>query len=57
MKQWKTVLRHKGRDIQILDGVGAGDCLDYRVSPPLSGQNTFLTIGDAVAAIDREAGT
>jgi len=53
MKQWTTVLRHKGYEIQTLDGADAGDCMDYRIQPPISEQ-TYPTIGDAIAAIDSQ---
>ena len=53
MKQWTTVGLHKGYAIQTLNGAEIGDCMDYRVDPPLMCHpNEFPTIAAAVSAIE-----
>ncbi|WP_019536573.1 hypothetical protein [Paenibacillus ginsengihumi] len=54
MKQWVTVFKHNGYDVQILNGAGVSDPKGYRTTPALPGQiDLFSTVADAVEAIDK----
>lgn len=54
MKVWETVWMHKGHEIKILNNAEAGDCMDYKIEPPLSQwEMNYPTIGDAVEAIEK----
>lgn len=52
MKEWATVYKHKGYNVQVLNNAGSGDCMEYKVEPSLPGQTLYSTIGDAIQAID-----
>ncbi|KHF33367.1 hypothetical protein CM49_04315 [Paenibacillus sp. P1XP2] len=59
-KEWVTVKEHRGYKIQILNGAGAGDCLDYKAVPALYSRpegSTYPTIGAAMEAIDEDSKT
>jgi len=61
MKVWVTVYEYKGYKIEVLNGAGINDPMNYRTNPPLPGQDhdcnclacTFSTIGNAIEAIDK----
>ena len=44
-------MKHKGYAIQTLDGAEEGDCMDYRIEPPINYQ-AYPNISDAIEAID-----
>ncbi|WP_160044696.1 hypothetical protein [Paenibacillus sp. USDA918EY] len=55
-KEWVTVKEHRGHKIQILNGAGAGECMDYKIVPDIrsSPECTYPTIRAAIEAIDED---
>lgn len=54
MKKWTLVCQFKDCDIKHLDHAGINDCVDYKISPSLAGEDkTYKTIGVAINAIDQ----
>ncbi|MEC0168145.1 hypothetical protein [Paenibacillus graminis] len=60
-RDWVTVLEHKGRKVQVLNGAGAGDPLGYRIEPPLpqtvmlEGLIYYDTVDLAIESINESA--
>lgn len=55
MKQWQTVHKYKGYEIQVLNGAEEYDLMGYRIVPelPSRGGEYWDCVGDAIEAIDK----